>query len=110
MAVAVDLKKLESLPHVLDVHELVGVWTFWIAVCPVNPIEVKVWKDSKGLYTGLTNYVIKNTNQTSSHRTLHSASTVQEAIVLAMSEILDNFNPEFASSTRFIKAEEKVRF
>ena len=110
MALAVDLKKLESLTHILEVHELIGVWDFWLGVCPVNPIEVKVWKDSKGMYTGLTNYVIKNASQTSDHRNIHSASTVQEAIILAIGEILINYNPEFASNTRFIKADDKVRF
>jgi hypothetical protein len=107
---SVDLKKLESVNKlVLEVQELVGTWEFWIEGLSVNPIEVKVWRDSIGMYTGLTNYLIKNPNQASAYRSTNPAPTVQDAIIMAIGGFLAYFKPELVSNTEFTKADD-VRF
>lgn len=104
---SVDLKKLQGLnPLVLEVQELAGTWEFWIAGCPVNPIEVKVWKDQSGLFIGLTNYLIKNPDQASAYRSMQPVDTVQDAIIMAISGFLAYYKPEQKFSTEFTKGED----
>ena len=102
MCMSVDFTRITSMPNVQEMREVVGIWEITIDQCPVD-FKVKVIKTgvTKGQYSGIANFAIKNPEQATPYYSYRNCQTVQEALEDSVKGFLTYYNIEQLDETVF---------